>query len=95
MARAGKFPGIAARDIQIEILMNDPIAELAEQATHLNQVFRRTVPGSRAVRGGHQFISRKIMANTASRNMMAKMACTTAAVTRLPRLSTSPPTAIP
>ena len=86
---------LAALDIQVEVLVDDLVAELAQQAAHLDQglAFRAHGIVGRSV--GHRFSSMKIIANTASRKMMAKIACTTAAVTRRPRLSTSPATAMP
>ena len=77
---------LSPHDVQLQILVDHSLAKLAKQAPHLDDRLR--LPG-------HMFSSRKIRANTASRKMMAKMACTTAAVTRRPRDSTSPETAIP
>ncbi|MNE02026.1 hypothetical protein D3C80_944870 [compost metagenome] len=82
---------LAAPHVQIEVLMDHPVAELAQQAAHLDEVLALRL----VLAGRHRFSSRKIMAKTASRKMMAKMACTTAAVTRRPRLSTSPATDMP
>ena len=74
------------------ILVDHPLAELAQQAAHLDEAFRRAgLIGA----GGQIPSSMNIRAKMASRKMMAKMACTTAAVTRWPRLSTSPETAMP
>ena len=87
---------LALDHIEIEIFMNDPLAELGQQSPDLDQDLGGGLDMAEGVdRLAHQFSSRKIRAKTASSRMMAKMAWTTAAVTRLPSDSTSPATDMP
>ena len=60
--------------------MDDPVAELTQQAAHLDHevsavfLLHLAVFDRRGSRVGHMFSSRKIRANTASSRMMAKIA---------------------
>src|SRR6476469_8963799 len=90
---------LAALNGEVQVLVDDVVLERRGETDDLDG---RAVAFQQLLVGELGFVliaqmssSRKIRANTASIMMMAKMAWTTAAVTRRPRLSTSPPTSMP